>query len=423
MRGTRIAALVLLVLLGVWLATAWQGGPDERSSANAAPSLNTSASAQPTATGGNVWALAAQATAAADAANDELVLDAAELQRRDEADCARLAPALKQLEAGAIPSGPGFEWADERKEYEAWLRRWIVALRQRGDERSLAVVDFLDPMLAHEDSARQMAASRRLNQRALRSGDGFVLSLAAQRPCQPRMGCDQPVSPERWVQLEPGNLSAWLAAMPSTEPLPEGWLNGLMQVTYDNSHRAELMEVLLSLPPHLPMGPRRLARDVTLVGINAAIATPSIRALTQHCRGGNDAQRCRALGEKLWTVREPTLMNWSLTLALARLSSPIDPRWEPRSRQVEAARQWSARESMNMIAEPLLNAFQCKADPSFERQVVGRLTHSEGTMLLAEIGLHGADMAELSAEFRKQNGRGLLQAPPTRAPKASEASR
>lgn len=263
-------------------------------------------------------------------------------------------------------------------------------------------------------------ATQRLHQRALRSSDGFVHALAAQRPCLLELGCAKAVRPERWAQLEPGNISAWLALASASPEPAETWLNGLLQAGYDNNHRAELMALLLALPPQLPPGPRCLARDLALIGLNAASEPrASLRPLSEHCRRGTSAQACRVLVDKLWTLREPSLMSWSQTLGLARLLLPLDPAWEARSREVEAALQWAASETPSANVDFIRHAYQCQADPVFERQALGRLLDGEGRMLLAEIRIRGLAVDSLSAEFRRQNGRSLLQAPPEPATAAS----
>ncbi|MFH7044495.1 hypothetical protein ABT392_19575 [Paucibacter sp. JuS9] len=402
-------ALLVLACLALWLLRG-RAEPATRHSLDGATGPSTFQTQDVAASSsGQAWALLNEATLQADAASNVLVLDAAELQRLDQADCARMGPALQKLEPGALPGDEVSQWDADAREHDAWLRRWIIALRQRGDERSLAALDFLDPLLAREDLERRNAASQRLNQRALRSSDGFVLALAAQRPCLPGMGCSQTLPRQRWAQMEPGNLSAWLAAVPSEQPLPETWLNGVMQATHDNSHRAELMSMLLSLPPELPPGPRRLARDLALFGISTSLEVPQFAPLIRYCRAGNDAQRCRAMAGKLWALREPSLLNWSLTLALARQSPPLDPHWESRSRQVEAARQWATSDALASAVEPMILAFQCKPAQDFERQTLGRLLEGEGPMLLAEMQRAGADMASLSKQFRQANGRSLLE--------------
>lgn len=405
-----MAGLLLMLLAGVGL---WPGVDHgaEPSVVAAKPAASASADEAEEPTHGPAWALASLATREADAADRRLILDAAELQRLDEADCKRMAPALANLPAGQWPEGPDFDWDSVKQEHEAWLKRWIHALKQRGDERSLAVADFLESMFARGETPAWRQAVQRLHQRALRSGDGFVLALAAQRPCDPAHGCKQAVPAERWLQLEPDNLSAWLAAPPANgQPLPEAWLTGLMQASHDNSYRGELMSLLLSLPPQLPAGPRRLSRDIGLIGINAAHAVSSIRSLNQHCAGGGDAQRCRALAEKLWTLREANLMNWMQNLTLVRHSPPIGAVWESRAQQVEAAFQWSRDEAAGMIIEPAVQAYQCKESPTFERWTHTSLTAGEGAAMLAEIKARGLDVAQLSERYRQQNGRSLLQA-------------
>lgn len=321
-----------------------------------------------------------------------------------------MAPALATLSPGQVPEAADLDW-DAGDEHKAWLRRWIHALAQRGDERSLAAADFLESLLAaHDGAAASGPSTQRLHQRALRSGDGFVLALAAMYPCDSALGCKQAVPPDRWPQVEPDNLSAWLAAPPATLPTPDAWLQGVMQASHDNNHRAELMALLQSLPPQLPPGPRRMVRDMALVGINATFLIPRYRPLAQQCRNGADAVRCRALAEQLWTRSEPTLINWMMALALARESPPVAPVWESRAQLAEAASQWSREEAVGMIAEPLVQAYQCKPAPLFERWMHAMLTAGEGAALLGEIKARGRDLGPLSAKYRQENGRSLLQA-------------
>ncbi|MDI4633725.1 hypothetical protein J7U46_11760 [Pelomonas sp. V22] len=404
-----MAGLLLMLLAGVGL---WPGVDHGAvpSVVAAKPAASASADEAEEPTHGPAWALASLATREADAADRRLILDAAELQRLDEADCKRMAPAMRQLEAGKLPEGPTYEWDPASQEHENWLRRWIHVLKQRGDERSLATADFLDALIGRDDLTRFGAAAQRLHQRASRSSDGFVQALAAQRSCAPSLGCTQAVPRERWAQLEPGNLSAWLAGAPSRQPVSDDWLNGLMQASYDNSYRGELMSLLRSLPPQLPAGPRRFSRDLGLIGINAAQSASSLRGLNQHCAGGSDGERCRALAEKLWTLREANLMNWMQNLTLVRHSPPMAAVWEARAQEAEAAFQWSQDESAGMLVEPLFQAYRCKESPVFERWVQTSLTVSESAAMLAEIKARGLDVSSLSAKYRQQNGRSLLQA-------------
>lgn len=400
--------MLLLAGVGLWLGVDHGAAP---SVVAEKPAASAPADEAEEGSPGPAWALASLASRAADAADRRLILDAAELRRLDEVDCQRMAPALANLPAGQMPEGPEFDWDPANQEQDAWRRRWIHALKQRGDERSLAAADFLESLFSAEDLARFSVAVQRLHHRALRSRDGFVLALANQRHCDPALGCKQAVPRERWLQLEPNNLSAWLAAPPANgQPLPDAWLNGLMQASYDNSYRGELMTLLRSLPPHLPAGPRRLARDLGLIGINAAHAAPSIRSLNQHCTDGSDAERCRALAERLWTLREANLMNWMQNLTLARHSASIATVWEARAQQTEAALQWSRDESAGMIVEPMVQAYQCKESPGFERWTHTALTAGEGVAMLAEIKASGLNVAQLSDKYRQQNGRSLLQA-------------
>ncbi len=413
LRGWRRFGIAgLVVLLVPVTAVLWLGSdrPATPKLSAAQPAAGASAAEPAEDTYGTAWALASLASKQADAAQRALVLDAAELQRLDEADCQRMAPAFARLKAGQLPDGPDFEW-DAGDEHHAWQQRWIHALKQRGDERSLAAADFLESQFSAEDLARFGAAVQRLHQRALRSGDGFVLALANQRHCDPTLGCKQAVPRDRWLQLEPYNLSAWLAAPPANgQPVPDTWLNGLMQSTHDNSYRGELMSLLRSLPPQLPAGPRRLSRDIGLIGINAAFAVSSIRSLNQHCAGGSDADRCRALAEKLWTLRESNLMNWMQNLSLVRHSPPMSAVWEARAQQVEAAFQWSSEEAAGMIIEPMIHSYQCKENPVFERWTYTSLTRGEGVAMLTEIKARGLDVSRLSAQYRQRNGSSLLQA-------------
>ena len=311
----------------------------------------------------------------------------------------------------------------EEQEFENWLRRWAVALRQRGDERSLAAVDFLESLPWRKDAAQRGPALQSLHRRARLSGDGFVVALANSQACTAELGCSEAMPRDRWAQLEPGNLSAWLALAPAGLPVSEAWLSGLLQSTYDNSHRRELMGMLLSLPPQLPPGPRRLARDIGLIGINSGLNMLQFRPLISHCRGGADAQRCRAIAEKLWALREPELINWMLTLALARTTPPVDPAWEPRARQTEAAQQWLGTVGVQNGVDAMLQSYQCKPDPTFERWTRGLLIDGEGAMLLADMKTRGVDMGSLSAEYRRQSGRNLLHPSQSRASAASAANR
>lgn len=439
-RRLRSAGIVLALLaaIGAWwagLSGAPRSGPDPGVARSSGDGASAAAGAQVLA-----WpASAASALPSLDPAWRAAPSDAqarAQLMQRMQADWCGFGAAEhnRQTEAvwekagaGGQPIGmeaiaeanrtPG---AEVMEEAVAQVRqRWVAALQRRGDPRSVAVAEYLG---GADGDATQAGA--RLQALARTSADPMVTALALQRPCGP--GVCRNVDRAQWSRLEPANLQAWLALLgePAAHRTQEAYALERMasEARYSRSYAREFAALLFSLPQSETPG---LAHDAELQLIDVALGrwrTEPWAPLTRMCRTGGDHpaqhQLCEAVAELMWQSDDLLERSLAMTLArgmVARLPA-LKARWEPRAREFEALRHWYASvwERRNSASMETMQPCEMMADQ--RRHLQANAAQGEWNRWRREMQADGADEAALSAEWRRQNGRGSLDPPPPPAP-------
>lgn len=290
-------------------------------------------------------------------------------------------------------------------------QRWVKALLQRGDPRSRAVAELL---------SGDREARARLQALARTSSDPMVTALALQRPCADDSCLN--IEASQWSRLEPANLQAWLmlsqdgrGVAPQTQA---GYALDRMaaQGRYSRTYEREFKALLLSLPQTETAGLASEAELQLVVGTAAAWANAGFKPLTDACQSGapGSLRHCEMVLETLW--EGDNMLDRAIALGLTRrLLLPLHPeqrtRWEPRAREYEALSQWYR----NVAAQGLFpGASACDAQGelrNFLRSAaqLGEWEHGQAAMRAA-----GADDAVLSAQWRRENGRSVLDPTPVR---------
>lgn len=420
-RSLRWAGLLGLCGGLIWLA--WPESPEVTGSepvpagARAATAAAEAASA---ATPSSFWALAAQATAQADrssAARLDLAWDdSAAGQQASAAWCARGKAAMAAVEAGASavaafePDAHDRELKDAR---ERVRRRWIAHLRAQASARAQAAADYLE---AEPDPGGALARQRLLAS-ARTASDPMVIALALQRAggqVEPRRSLGQ-----RWSQLEPANVHAWLAA---SGPLTaEEVLRGASQAAESRPYLKELVQLLLESPQARTPGLRDAAEAMLLVDIESQWELPNWRPVMDACRRpdlpAEQRPHCRALADTIWRAQDGALLNRVLAVRLAvTQGASSDPQWRARATQAEAARYLSREQSGEQLAR-FFALHQC--DRQASQGLREELPKSEFMRLEEALQRAGADVEALAAKQRAQSKQALLEP----LPPANQASR
>lgn len=334
---------------------------------------------------------------------------AAEYGRQSEAILARVSAGNGMVGMEAIEQlklTPGQEVVDEA--IGEARRRWVQALTQRGDPRSLAVADFIGDV---DDDAAQARA--RLQALARTSSDPMVTALALQRPCA--AGTCRNIEASQWSRLEPANLQAWLTLLRDAKggaqqsqavyALERMAAEGRYSRTYEREFKA----VLLSLPQTPTPGLASEAEMQLISGTAAAWAIAGFKPLTDACQGGaaGSLQRCEAVLERLW--EGDNLLDRAVALGLARrLVLPARPgqraRWEPRAREYEAVSSWRDP----ALEKTALDRPACEGQAEMRKLLQGMTALGEWGHWRAEMLAAGADDAALSAQWRRERGRSAL---------------
>lgn len=384
----------------------------------------------PPAAGPGPWQLADRALAQAALAEPALAASSpADLQALDRAWCqggaalfdADTAPIAGQRLPGpaAGASAPddgagngldGSAWGMQLEaQRRATVQRWVQLLRQQGDDVGLALAELLlsrglglpDAPPGQESGALRLARQTR---------DPLALATALQMPCPGPAGCrNMPI--ERWTELEPENVFAWLWHQPATggrwlgESL-RAQLRGLGSTVYAQSYRQQALQRLLNLPQTESVGLRQQAELSLLSALYFGWQTPSVVPLVNLCVGAADpamALLCEQLADRLWGA--DTLLEQQLAISLVRQlpEAGARPVWMQRAEQVEALLMGS---SENQVFQVL--SLDCQAQPQMRRQLVRLAELGEARALLDTLRAQGADLPQLAARWRGSQGRSLL---------------
>ena len=312
-------------------------------------------------------------------------------------------------------------------------RRWRQALMQRGDERSLAVADYLDSDASGDGAA---AARVRLQARARMSTDPMVTALAMQRPCA--VGACVNVEASQWSRLEPANLQAWLAlvgapASAAVEQANAGYaLDRIAQeVRYSRAYSREVHALLVSLPQTPSPGLQNDAEIELASHVVFGWPLPRMRPVLEACRaspvGAGVLQRCEAVARVLVQQQELLYRTFGLAFARAVIAArPAQrPQWEAQAREYEAVQAWRDLQAERAASEPTPAAVEptapCGWQPDMRRFYEDYMTRGEWERLRDGIAEAGMDEAALSALWRKREGRSTLDPVPAARPASAPA--
>ncbi len=211
-------------------------------------------------------------------------------------------------------------------------------------------------MLRGEDAAGGAAAPalRLLAQQA----DDPVLAVWALQWCGRERTCTL-ADVQRWLRLEPHNMAPWLEWLERAPQALDKSLQAMAQAQSFQGHETALSQVVLqALPKDVPdyLLPRVW---VYAIGIEAALALPSFKALTDTCRAGlvPDSEVARACAAIARTLVE---RSGSLTPALIGLRLAERTYMAP----AQAAGQRAALKALLMVdsGEPdLAQSLSCQA--------------------------------------------------------------
>lgn len=312
---------------------------------------------------------------------------------------------------------PGAELMAEA--VEQVRQRWAAALQQRGDPRSLAVAARLGGVDGDEAAARA-----RLQALARTSSDPMVTALALQWPCE--SGSCRNIDAAQWSRLEPANLQAWLALLKDAPArrIQDGYVLERIasEARYTRSYAREFASMLFSLPQSGAPGLQHDA-EMQLIGVTVgAWPLGSWAPVMRMCRTGiadpTVFQRCEAFAELMWQA--DSMLERGLALSLARDAVSLRPalkaRWEPRARELEAVRHWNSS-VWEIKQAPAREAMgPCDLSAEFRQHLQANAAQGEWDRWRAEMQADGADEAALSAQWRRQAGRGLLDPLPPPQP-------
>lgn len=311
--------------------------------------------------------------------------------------------------------------------------RWRQALMQRGDERSLAVADYLEAGASGDGAA---AASARLQARARTSTDPMVMALALQRPCA--VGACVNVEASQWSRLEPANLQAWLAlaGAPASAAVEQANASYALdriaqEARYSRAYSREVHALLTSLPQtHAP----GLQNDAEIeLGSHVVFGwpLPRMRSLLAVCRaspaGAGMVQRSETVARLLVQQQELLYRTFGLAFARAVIAArPAQrPQWEAQAREYEAVQAWRDLQAERAASEPApataAPTTPCAWQPEMRRLYEDYMTRGEWERLRDGITEAGMDEAALSALWRKREGRSALDPAPAPQPASAPA--
>ncbi|MEO6279258.1 hypothetical protein [Roseateles sp.] len=336
----------------------------------------------------------------------------------------------RQVEAALSEERESVGWQVVEEAKTDARRRWILALSQRRDERSLAVADYLEGGGGGEAAP---VARARLQARARSSSDPMVTALALQQLCAP--GACANVEASQWSRLEPANLQAWLAlaldpASRARQTQAAYVLDRLAQeAKYARSYQRELHAVLSSLPQTQIPGLQNEAELQLMSALVFGWPLLSVGPLTDVCRSGladtGTASRCQAVAQLL--ARQDNILHRAVGLGIARNLVAAQPAmraaWEAQAQEFEAVSEWrgGAAERAASASEPEGAALACGGQAEVRQVLKDHLARSEWDRMRDGIDEAGVDEATLASRWRKREGRSVLDPRPAPQPASAPA--
>lgn len=195
---------------------------------------------------------------------------------------------------------------------------WVERLRGHGDERSLALADYLE---AGQDSAE---VCRRMVPRARVSTDGFVHALAWTRCAATPAGRE--LDARQWARVDPGNQQPWLYELQradqarDTQAMAEA-LHQLSLARSSVSYGPEVLRQLLGFVRAPDRGLTQTAEYGLAIGIWAAWPNPAYKPLVRSCSppllDANRTQTCMAIADRMW-MQGGDLVTLAIAQSMAR---------------------------------------------------------------------------------------------------------
>ena len=220
-----------------------------------------------------------------------------------------------------------------KPERERLTAEWLARLRARGDERSLAAADLIDG---------SEAAKRHLFDLARNAKDPAVYAWAL-NACSVELECG--LSVERWVQLDPGNMSPWFMALnlarARQDPQAEHEaLYQLAQLHRQDGYRLDLLRLRLSLtqaraPGLQMMAEHELVAPPVVVGTDLGGPLQFYGSCQVWDEGPERSPRglCLAAAESMWNSASGTL-ELRLASAVASMNGAGDEEpWNSRIKE------------------------------------------------------------------------------------------
>lgn len=356
---------------------------------------------------------------------------AAEFERQTEAVHARAIARTGMIGMDAmkeVRESVGWQLVEDAKTDAR--RRWVQALNQRRDERSLAMADYLESGGAGDAAP---SARARLQARARTASDPMVTVLALQRPCA--SGACANVEASQWSRLEPANLQAWLALMPHPASRARqthaayvlDWL--AQEAKYSRSYQREFHAVRSGLPQTQTPGLQNEAEVQLMSAMVFGWPMLSVRPLTDLCRTGladaGTPPRCETVARLL--ARQDDTLHRAVGLGIARTLVTTQPamraRWEPQAQAYEAVSEWAraAAERAASAPEPEGSAPACGWQGETRKVLADHLARSEWDRMQDGMSEAGVDAATLAARWRKREGRSVLDPQPAAQPASTTA--
>lgn len=311
---------------------------------------------------------------------------------------------------------------------EKVLQRWMETLRRRGDTRALAMAEWLG--LFRTDARGELERGQaRLQALAATSTDPMVTVLSLGRPCKP--GVCRNVEVSQWSRLEPENVLAWLALAGTPGHTPDYLLERMATVgRYSRSYQQEAGQMLLSVLQFDTPGLDNQAESTLLISVAGAWEYPRFAPLMAACRTPEaDAvtrSRCEVVATRLWS--QGNMLERAIALSVAGhvvpKTAPERGAWEARAVEYEAVRlheDGRLPRMMDQMVSELAAKPPCEGLPLLRRWSREPAERSDWDRGRAELQAGGADLGELSRQWRSKEGRSALEPrrPPVRAASAA----
>jgi hypothetical protein len=205
---------------------------------------------------------------------------------------------------------------------KATAARWLTALQNSGDLRSRAAGLLLEATVSAGDSTGPVAAQTLAAATQLAAGTedpavyALALSMCARSGGTDAEGACQPISLQRWAQMDPDNAVPWLFLAAAARA---GHDAGAEANAFSQAAKAHKVDsygdsLFAFADPELPQDATPLERSYfasEIIGVEAALWAPQYGIANQHCsleamQDSNVRQQCDSLAQLL--VRKGTTL-------------------------------------------------------------------------------------------------------------------